>query len=336
MSSDIARSVIDVIVGEAGGTTRKQRYENMKAVASTILMRSIITGESLESVIAGEGQFDAYGKALPLGKPAFRDLARQALDDVLQNGPIDYATTYARGYALSRLSPGLKEIGLTQDRHHRFVDPQMRPLVTAHRAQPVNDYARMMRPSTVRPTLADRFPVVQEQGPSPPGFDDYVQRLRELLARQPRTTPKEPRVRPALPYAAPSGSTFPQYASVRPTPRPDPMGTRSIPGASSSELYDTGRLGDDAARANPFAVLDRAGPARPFGAPQGQPANNGPLDNVALTRVVRQMQSRARVPTRSGRCSPRIAGDATWLGGSIAERDLSGRWGQKATTRPYG
>jgi hypothetical protein len=83
MSSEVARSVIDVIAGEAGGTTRKQRYENMRAVASTILMRSIMTGESLESIIAGKGEFDAYGKEMPLGTPALRDLARQAPDDVL-------------------------------------------------------------------------------------------------------------------------------------------------------------------------------------------------------------------------------------------------------------
>jgi hypothetical protein len=85
---------------------------------------------------------------------------------------------------------------MTQDRHYRFVDPQMRSIRTAHKFQPVNDYARMMRPSTVRPSLADRFPVAPEQGASPPGFDAYVQRLRELLAREPRTIPKEPRLRP--------------------------------------------------------------------------------------------------------------------------------------------
>jgi hypothetical protein len=224
---------------------------------------------------------------MPRGTPAFRDLARQALDDVLQNGPVDYATTYARDYALSKLPRGLKEIGVTQDRHHRFVDPQMRALITMHRAQPVNAYARMMRPSTIRPSLADRFGVVPAQTPSFPSMDAYVQRLREVLARQPRTTPKEPRLRPA----SPDELKFPQYAPVRPTWRPDPMGTRSIRGASSSGSYDPGPFPDERATANPFAGLGRAGAARPFGAPPGgQAANSGPLDTVALTRVIRQMQ----------------------------------------------
>jgi hypothetical protein len=261
----------------------------MKAVASTILLRSIMTGESLESIIAGSAQFDAYGKKMPAGTPAFRDLARQALDDVLQNGPIDHATFYARDYALSGLPRGLKQIGVTQDRHYRFVDPQMRSIATGHGFQPVNDYARMMRASTVRPSLADRFPVRQEERPSPPGVDAYVRRLSEFLARQPRTTPKTSRLPAASQGAAPGASTLPKYMPLPPwrPERPDPMGTRSIRGASNFGSYDPGPFRDERASSDSFAVPGRAGSAPLSG---GLLANSGPLDTVALTRVIRQMQ----------------------------------------------
>jgi hypothetical protein len=146
-------------------------------------------------------------------------------------------------------------------------------------------------PSPTETPMPERFGVVRGQTPSFPPMDAYVQRLRDLLASQPKTTPKEPRLRPASPDAGPGGSTFPQYAPVRPTPRPDPMGTRSIRHANGSDLYDTGRPGDETATASPFEAPGRAGVARLSGAPQGGGrANGGPLDTVALTRVIRQMQ----------------------------------------------
>jgi Cell Wall Hydrolase len=152
---------------------------------------------------------------------------------------------------------------------------------------------------------AERFADVLGQTPSSSAaWDAYVQRLREWIARQPRSTEKGPRLRSSLQDVAPDASTLPEYALVPPPrpedvplpkPRPepfDPMDTHSIRRASSSphaSYADSVR--DELAAANPFAALLGGGSARPVGGPQnGQAANGGRPDTVMLTRLIREMQ----------------------------------------------
>lgn len=90
-----ARSVIDVILGEAGGATPQERLTEMLGIASVIANRAAATGKTPEQVVAEDGQFDAYNKNIPKGAEAYRGLAEQALGYVKQSGPVTSATFFS-------------------------------------------------------------------------------------------------------------------------------------------------------------------------------------------------------------------------------------------------
>jgi hypothetical protein len=90
-----ARSVIDVILGEAGGSTPQERLTEMLGIASVIANRAAATGKTPEQVVAEQGQFDAYNKAIPPGAEAYRALAAQALGYVQTKGPVTSATYFS-------------------------------------------------------------------------------------------------------------------------------------------------------------------------------------------------------------------------------------------------
>lgn len=125
-----ARSVIDTILGEAGGKTRQERFNDMVAIASAMQNRAALTGQTLDSIISAPNQFDAFNRELPAGVEAYRDLAEAAVSYVETNGPIHEAAYYATPSAVGNLPSALAPAGATTA-HQYFTDPQNRAIATA-------------------------------------------------------------------------------------------------------------------------------------------------------------------------------------------------------------
>lgn len=125
-----ARSVTDVILGEAVSGSIEKRYEDMKAIASVMVNRARSLGVPLETVVQNQREFNAYNKPLPSGVNAYRNLAQQAIDDVLTNGPVHNATFYATPAAKGNLPKGLVEEARTGG-HVYYSDPKNRAIGTS-------------------------------------------------------------------------------------------------------------------------------------------------------------------------------------------------------------
>lgn len=125
-----ARTIAEVIAGEAVHGTREQRYADMLGIASVISNRSTVTGVPAESIVSAPNQFDAYGKSLPSGANKFTGLAQQAWDQVQTTGPVHPGTYYATPKATKNLPKGLAPITATTG-HQYFVDPAARAIRTA-------------------------------------------------------------------------------------------------------------------------------------------------------------------------------------------------------------
>ena len=63
----VARTVRDVVLGEATHGTRAQRLADMRAIVSVIENRARQLGITPQQVVANSKEFNAYGKALPKG-----------------------------------------------------------------------------------------------------------------------------------------------------------------------------------------------------------------------------------------------------------------------------
>ena len=125
-----ARTVEDVILGEAVSGSPAKRYADMKAIASVIANRARSLGVSPEEVVSVRREFNAYGKRLPAGVTAYRELARQAINEVAKNGPVHGATFYATPSASGNLPKGLKRETATTG-HVYYSDPQNRAIGTS-------------------------------------------------------------------------------------------------------------------------------------------------------------------------------------------------------------
>lgn len=126
----VARSLVDVVLGEAVSGTPVQRYEDMKAIASAVANRAARAGVSIKDVISAKGQFDAFGKSLPPGVEAVRSLAEKAVAEVMKFGPTHAGTFYATPSATKNLPSGLQPVTKTAG-HVFFDDPQNRAIATA-------------------------------------------------------------------------------------------------------------------------------------------------------------------------------------------------------------
>lgn len=124
-----ARTVADVILGEAVSGSPAKRYADMKAIASVIANRARALGVTPEQVVSNRREFNAYGKSLPAGVGAYRSMAQRALDDVATNGPIHSGTFYATPKAAGNLPKGLKQETATTG-HIYYSDPQNRAIGT--------------------------------------------------------------------------------------------------------------------------------------------------------------------------------------------------------------
>ncbi len=125
-----ARSLVDVILGEAASGSPAKRYADMKAIASTIVNRARALGVTPDQVVANSREFNAYGRSLPAGVDSYRSLAQQALDDVAANGPSHSGTFYATPNAAGNLPKGLKQETATAG-HNYYSDPQNRAIGTS-------------------------------------------------------------------------------------------------------------------------------------------------------------------------------------------------------------
>lgn len=166
-----ARSVTDVILGEAVSGTPEKRFADMKAIASVMVNRARSLGVPLETVVQNQREFNAYNKPLPAGVGAYRNLAQQAIDDVLANGPVHNATFYATPAAKGNLPKGLVEETRTGG-HVYFSDPKNRAIGTAvGYRQPdavaaaqyagINENNIPVPSASPRGLLADAFPATQ-------------------------------------------------------------------------------------------------------------------------------------------------------------------------------
>lgn len=126
----IARSVTDVMLGEAVAGTREERLADMLGIASVVANRSALAGVTPQDVVSVRSQFNGYGKALPPGAEAYRDLAEQAWQDVQRDGPIHDATYFATPSASHRISQGKSLVDKTSG-HVYYSDPSYSPIVTA-------------------------------------------------------------------------------------------------------------------------------------------------------------------------------------------------------------
>lgn len=156
-----ARTVVDVVLGEAVSGSRAQRYRDMQAIASVIANRAARLGVTPQEVVANQREFNAYGKALPRGVNAYRDLAEAALRDVATNGPVHQGTFYATPSATKNLPKGLKQVTKTAG-HVYYDDPKNRAIGTArgYRQLPLNGCRQLERS---RPMTSNRLRQVRSR-----------------------------------------------------------------------------------------------------------------------------------------------------------------------------
>ncbi len=118
---------VSLLLGEAGGKNATERYNDMLHIASVVVNRSLATGLPVEDIIANSNEFNAWGKALPAGTEQFRSLAQQAIQQVIDHGPVTNATFYATPTKTDNLPGGLQAATRTAS-HEFFTDPENRSI----------------------------------------------------------------------------------------------------------------------------------------------------------------------------------------------------------------
>ncbi|KAB0680076.1 cell wall hydrolase [Aureimonas leprariae] len=157
----VARSVAEVIAGEAGGRTRAARYNDMRHIASVIANRAAQLGVTPEQVVSRQSEFNAYGKRMPGGTADLVGLAEDAMREVQTAGPVTSATFYATPAAKGNLPKGLQRETKTAS-HVYFTDPQNRAVYTSAglRTPAVAGRAKLGKP-------ADSYDVANLPTPTP-------------------------------------------------------------------------------------------------------------------------------------------------------------------------
>ena len=260
-----AQSVTDVILGEAVSGSPEKRYEDMKAIASVMVNRARSLGVPLETVVQNQREFNAYNKPLPSGVGAYRNLAQQAIDDVLANGPVHNATFYATPAAKSNLPKGLVEETRTAG-HVYFSDPKNRAIGTA---------VGYRQPD---PVAAAQYAGINERNIPVPSANP-----RGLLAEAFPATPS-PVQRGGLLDAPVQTASF-------------DMGRFGDPAPAQTASFDMGRFGDPVPQAQAFDT-GRFGPRAESVAQfdEGRFGRQGPVnyDNlVAANRATRPQPAQA-------------------------------------------
>lgn len=310
-----ALTVDDVILGEAVRGTAAERYRDMLGIASVIANRSRMLGVTPQEVVARQSEFNAYGKALPSGVEAYRDLAREALREVETAGPVHGATFYATPAAKDNLPRGLREEVRTTG-HVYFSDPQQRSINTAvgyRQPAPIPVQSRVPAP-----TFAERLPAPPATALAYAPASQAIGAAQVLnnVAADPRGLPRSPvgqvasapigpqsfRAASSLPMSAPSPSALPQAVRDRmaptpmaavPTPAPRPQAApMTMPARPVSRTPEWGAPKQTAPTPQmaslPQPVMDRMA-----GFPQGLPQRAAPLpDAVSYGLMAESLRSR--------------------------------------------
>lgn len=156
-----ARTVAQVVAGEATSGTPEERWADMVHVYSVISNRARQLGVPVEDVISamdenGNKQFDAYGKELPPGVgDDLVSMAEKAVSYVNDYGPVTKSGFYATPSAADGLPPGLS-FDTSTTGHQYFSDPLGRSILTAQGYQTPTDEepSRLMTPFDNSPLSA--------------------------------------------------------------------------------------------------------------------------------------------------------------------------------------
>jgi len=143
-----ARTVGQVIAGEAVSGTPEERWADMVAIASVIANRAAALGVSPQQVIANTNEFNAYNRAMPPGTADLTDMAQEAMNYVEENGPVNNATFYATPAATDNLPSGLLAETATTG-HQYFSDPQNRAIGTSLGYRQPNEFSYAANPENV-------------------------------------------------------------------------------------------------------------------------------------------------------------------------------------------
>lgn len=125
-----ARTVAEVIAGEAVSGTQAERYNDMLAIASVIANRAAMLGVTPQQVVAKQSEFNAYGKRMPPGTSAYVAMAERAMREVQERGPVHRATFYSTPKTTANLPDDLQHVTSTTG-HRYYTDPQNRSINTA-------------------------------------------------------------------------------------------------------------------------------------------------------------------------------------------------------------
>jgi hypothetical protein len=194
----LAKSPAQVIAGEA--TYNGDTWSDMMNIASVIANRAMALGVTPAQVVASKQEFHAYNKALPAGADV--ELAERALQDVLQNGPINQSTFYAMPTKTHNLPPSKQFEVAVEGGHQFFTEPTGGAIHTSV------GYRAPVDLPTARAAYAQRMAyetalVNDEAMPTPEARPDMVNLSQNpaLLAGQP-ISQVDPATLDALPGAS--------------------------------------------------------------------------------------------------------------------------------------
>ncbi len=297
----VARSVTDVVLGEATSGTKAQRLADMKAIYSAIANRAALTGLTPQQIVANSREFNAYGRALPKGVGAYRDLAEQAIREVQTKGPVHTGTFYATPKAAKNLPSGLQHVTSTSG-HRYYSDPQNRSIGTAL------GYRQPTQKTGAQAAIDVAMASAPRSVPTPSFAQRPMPTLSSALAGQPQTS-----------VAVSAAGSLPSSLSAQairggriglntttgvPTPSARPT---QVMQSASRAAPDASRFGPSLPAQMPAAMLDRYADSRPTQtagrlsdrvAPQSVTAGLGqPLSGVKAQNVADRLGTFE--PTRS-------------------------------------
>jgi hypothetical protein len=229
-----ARTVGQVIAGEAVSGSDEERWADMVAIASVIANRAQSLGVTPQQIISAPTkygfEFNAYNSPMPAGTSELVGMAEEAMNYVEENGPVNNATFYATPAAVNNLPSGLQAETSTTG-HQYFSDPQHRAIGTSLGYRQPNQYAYAANPQNVpAPDQPSLMAGTGELGNTwtingvTPHLGPVPETWSAMAAANPVQTPT------GLLSAAPAQNSFAEMAAA------GPMGLLSTPNISQSDI----------------------------------------------------------------------------------------------------
>lgn len=316
----VARSVVDVVLGEAVAGPTPKRYQDMLAIASVIANRATLTGLTPQQIVANQREFNAYGKALPKGANAYRELAEQAIREVQTAGPVHRATFYATPSAAKNLPKGLEHVTSTTG-HRYYSDPQNRAIGTAL------GYRSLSKPTGAQQAISTAMtPQAPRSVPTPTFAQRTAPTMATSLARA-----------PAAPAAVAAAGRLPASLTAAPTigGRVGPNTTKGVPTPTMAQRApDPARFGNVPFAGSPATAVARAPDPSRFGAPTVTASALGARVGPNTTTGVPTPSARPAQTTQVAQTAPRTAPDASRFGPNIPAQMPAAMLDRYADTRP--